>query len=61
LLIANDDTVTLNILAQIAMKIGIEGSHIFMAEDGREAVELFKKYGPHAIIMDLNMPHMDGV
>ncbi|MCD8251499.1 MAG: ATP-binding protein [Phocaeicola dorei] len=30
------------------------------AWDGREAVELFKKYDPQVILMDINMPVMDG-
>ncbi len=30
------------------------------AWDGVEAVELFNKHNPHAIIMDINMPRMDG-
>lgn len=30
------------------------------AWNGREAVELFKEYGPHLILMDINMPEMDG-
>lgn len=28
--------------------------------DGREAVELFRKHQPAAVLLDLNMPGMDG-
>jgi two-component system NarL family response regulator len=30
------------------------------AEDGRQAVELYRKHQPHVVIMDLRMPVMDG-
>lgn len=30
------------------------------AWNGKEAVELFKKYSPHIILMDINMPEMNG-
>ena len=30
------------------------------AWDGREAVELFKAHNPHIVLMDINMPVMDG-
>lgn len=30
------------------------------AWNGKEAVELFKKYSPHIILMDINMPKMNG-
>ena len=33
---------------------------IIHAWDGEEAVELFKRYNPHLILMDINMPKMNG-
>lgn len=33
---------------------------IYEAEDGLEAVEMMNKYPIVAVILDLNMPHMDG-
>ena len=30
------------------------------AWNGKEAVELFKEFGPHIILMDINMPEMNG-
>ena len=33
---------------------------IIHAWDGEEAVELFKKHSPHLILMDINMPKMNG-
>jgi CheY-like chemotaxis protein len=37
------------------------GFHIALAENGAEAVELFKHWHPHFIWMDRRMPVMDGV
>lgn len=34
--------------------------HLIHAWDGREAVELFKKHEPHLILMDINMPELNG-
>ncbi len=31
------------------------------ARDGREAVELTAKLNPHVVLMDADMPHMDGI
>ncbi len=31
------------------------------ASNGREAVELARQYNPHVIVMDINMPEMDGI
>ena len=36
------------------------GFEVLEAEDGREAVELFKRQAPDLILMDLKMPVMDG-
>ena len=33
---------------------------LFHAPDGKKAVDLFQKYQPHLILMDLKMPQMDG-
>ena len=34
--------------------------NLIHAWDGREAVDLFKQHQPNIIIMDINMPNMDG-
>lgn len=34
--------------------------HLLHAWNGREAVELFQKHAPQLILMDINMPEMDG-
>lgn len=37
-----------------------EGHCIFEAEDGREAVEIFQRYQPDLVLMDVMMPIMNG-
>jgi signal transduction histidine kinase/ligand-binding sensor domain-containing protein/FixJ family two-component response regulator len=34
--------------------------HTLEAEDGKEAIELVKKHHPHLVLMDMEMPVMDG-
>ena len=34
---------------------------VILAKDGKEGVELYKKYKPDIVIMDIKMPVMDGV
>jgi signal transduction histidine kinase/DNA-binding NarL/FixJ family response regulator len=36
------------------------GFEVKEAANGREGLEVFKKWSPHAVLMDLNMPVMDG-
>ena len=53
-----DDNPTLREL--IAVQLLARGYDVVEAEDGREAVELAKEKCPALIIMDLQMPVMDG-
>ena len=34
--------------------------HLIHAWDGMEAVEMFRKHNPQIVLMDINMPVMDG-
>ncbi|MEG2646706.1 MAG: ATP-binding protein [Mucinivorans sp.] len=34
--------------------------HIYHAWDGQQAIEMFKEYNPHIILMDINMPKING-
>lgn len=34
--------------------------NLIHAWNGKEAIELYRKFQPHVIIMDINMPKMDG-
>jgi len=57
ILIADDEAVVLEIMAQ---KIASQNYHVITAEDGQEAWEKIKAEVPDVIILDLNMPKMDG-
>jgi CheY-like chemotaxis protein len=39
----------------------LKGYHVFEAEDGRQALKLARKYRPSLIVIDLNMPVLDGL
>ena len=39
----------------------LRGYHVVEARDGLEAVELVEQQCPDLILMDLNMPHLDGL
>ena len=47
----------------IAALVGIQADMELVAEaaDGREAIELFRKYRPDVTLMDLQMPEMGGI
>jgi len=39
----------------------LKGYHVFEAEDGRQALDLARRYKPSLIVVDLNMPVLDGL
>ena len=56
LLIAEDNESNYKLFASI-----LKGEYqLIHAWDGQEAVEMFKQYNPQIILMDINMPVMDG-
>ena len=58
ILIAEDNKVNMLLLKQILVKFGVV--EIFQAYNGLEAFEMFKKYKPNLIFMDIQMPVLDG-
>lgn len=44
----------------VAMYLGKEGMTVFQVESGEQAFELLKEVGPDILILDLNLPGMDG-
>jgi DNA-binding response OmpR family regulator len=57
ILIADDEP---NILLSLDFLMRKNGYEVFVARDGKEAVEIIKKQKPDAVILDIMMPEMDG-
>jgi PAS domain S-box-containing protein len=57
ILIADDDDSNLDLLMQLLKSIGFNTCE---AHDGEEAVKVFKKEKPDAVLMDYHMPKADG-
>ncbi|MBU1225773.1 MAG: response regulator transcription factor [Actinobacteria bacterium] len=60
ILIADDDA-----LVRMGLRVVLEGEPDFEvvgeAEDGRQAIELVREQKPDLVIMDIRMPHLDGL
>ena len=57
ILVADDDDSNLDLLLQLLRSIGFKTCE---AHDGKEAVKVFKKEKPDAVLMDYHMPKADG-
>lgn len=58
-LIVDDDIINMS-LAKTIVKSILPNSQITEAENGMEAIELFRKENPDIILMDIQMPEMNG-
>jgi CheY-like chemotaxis protein len=58
LLVVDDDTEIRNLLREF---LTLRGYRVWVAQDGQEALALVEQERPHLIILDLNMPGMNGV
>ena len=56
-LVADDDPVMRLLMLEMLGQVGLDGIE---AEDGRQAVERFQSMAPDLILMDVDMPNMDG-
>jgi diguanylate cyclase (GGDEF)-like protein len=56
-LVADDDPVMRLLMIEMLGQVGLDGIE---AEDGRQAVERFQSMAPDLIMMDVDMPNMDG-
>ncbi len=57
-LIVEDNSINQKIIKVFVSKLG---HHCVVAENGKIAVDLFKKYKFDCILMDIQMPVMDGI
>ena len=44
----------------LSRRLERKGFHVIVAEDGKKGVELTKKEKPDLVLMDMNVPEMDG-
>ncbi len=56
-LVADDDPVMRLLMIEMLGQVGLDGIE---AEDGRQALECFQSMAPDLILMDVDMPNMDG-
>ena len=56
-LVADDDPVMRLLMLEMLGQVGLDAVE---AEDGRQAVDFFQKMSPDLILMDVDMPNMDG-
>lgn len=56
-LVADDDPVMRLLMIEMLDQVGLDGIE---AEDGRQAVACFQSMAPDLILMDVDMPNMDG-
>lgn len=61
LLIVDDEPLIRRGIKTLANLSVIGISEIFEAESGEEAIEISERVHPHIIVMDINMPNMDGL
>ncbi len=58
MIVADDDA---NIRRSFAVFLGDAGHEVLQATDGRQAVDLAAAHAPDLVLLDLRMPHMDGL
>ena len=56
-LVVDDEVDNRVLLCELLQPMGFD---VAEAKNGREALELFNKWSPHAVLMDMRMPVMDG-
>ncbi len=58
ILVVDDDAVSLGVLDDL---LTMNGFRVMMAEEGRQAMEIFSASRPDLVITDIRMPNMDGL
>ena len=56
-LIADDDPATRIVMREVLEQAGFD---VLAAADGTEALRCYEKFAPDAILLDVEMPHLDG-
>lgn len=58
ILVADDDRVLLELLDKVLRKLGFQ---VALAKNGKEAIDIVQKATPDVVLLDINMPGMDGI
>ncbi len=58
ILVAEDEAI---MLKTIDFRLRKDGHEVFLAEDGRQAIEYIDSFGPDLIITDIMMPYTSGL
>ncbi len=61
IVIADDEKTIREGLSHLIDSFHFSTKIIGMAEDGKEALQLVRKYNPEILIIDINMPHLNGL
>ncbi len=59
ILIADDEPHIRNLIGLIVTSLGAEV--VAEAADGEQALKMYKQFSPDMVLLDINMPRMDGV
>ena len=57
-LLADDDLATRRLFGS---KLASAGFEVLYASDGNEAIEIARRFQPHLIVTDIDMPNKDGI
>lgn len=58
ILIIDDEAANLKLLQKMLLSLGYDQLHLI--QDPREALAAFNLFQPHLVLLDLNMPHLNG-
>lgn len=58
ILLAEDHEDNRRLISRLLSKLGLT---VYSAKDGYEAIELYQQYQPEVVLMDIQMPRMDGI
>ncbi|QSR34604.1 two-component system response regulator [Marinobacterium iners] len=58
ILIIDDESANLKLLQKMLRSLGYDQLHLI--QDPREALSAFNLFQPHLVLLDLNMPHLNG-
>ncbi|MGH7206260.1 MAG: response regulator transcription factor [Nitrospiraceae bacterium] len=58
ILVVDDEASIRELLSRLLTR---QGRRVFVANDGRTAIQMFRRERPDITILDLNMPDLDGI